>query len=67
MKHMQQDPTKPLMKSAQDEAPLARLALRFTAWAERWYPDAYVFVAMVVVIVSMVKYNASTQDIRGCR
>jgi short-chain fatty acids transporter len=51
---MQQDTAKPLIKSAaQDEAPLARLALRFTAWAERWYPDAYVFVAMVVVIVAL--------------
>ena len=50
---MQQDPAKPLIKSAEDEAPLARLALRFTAWAERWYPDAYVFVAMVVVIVAL--------------
>jgi short-chain fatty acids transporter len=50
---MQQDPSKPLTTSAQDEAPLARLALRFTALAERWYPDAYVFVAMVVVIVAL--------------
>jgi short-chain fatty acids transporter len=51
---MQRDNAKPLIKSAaQDEAPLARLALRFTAWAERWYPDAYVFVAMVVVIVAL--------------
>ncbi len=32
---------------------MERLALRFTAWAERWYPDAYVFVAMVVVIVAL--------------
>jgi short-chain fatty acids transporter len=50
---MQQDSAKPLIKPADDEAPLARLALRFTAWAERWYPDAYVFVAMVVVIVAL--------------
>jgi short-chain fatty acids transporter len=50
-KQMQQDAAKTLTK--QDEAPLARLALRFTAWAERWYPDAYVFVAMVVVIVAL--------------
>ena len=26
------------------EAVLARLGLRFTNWAERWFPDAYVFV-----------------------
>ena len=27
---------------------LARLGLRFTNWAERWFPDAYVFVALAV-------------------
>jgi short-chain fatty acids transporter len=48
---MQQDATKSLAK--QDETPLARLALSFTGWAERWYPDAYVFVALVVVIVAL--------------
>jgi short-chain fatty acids transporter len=37
---------------AKDEGLLVRLALRFTAWAERWYPDAYIFVALVVVIVA---------------
>jgi short-chain fatty acids transporter len=50
---MRQSPAQALTKPAQDEAPLERLALRFTAWAERWYPDAYVFVAMVVVIVAL--------------
>jgi short-chain fatty acids transporter len=51
---MQQESAKTGMRpTTQSEAPLARLALRFTAWAERWYPDAYVFVAMVVVIVAL--------------
>ena len=31
---------------------LARLALRFTDWAEKWFPDAFVFVAIAVVIVA---------------
>ncbi|HYZ61810.1 MAG TPA: TIGR00366 family protein [Acetobacteraceae bacterium] len=31
---------------------MARLALRFTAWAEKWFPDAFVFVALAVVIVA---------------
>ena len=48
---MQQDSAKTLTTS--EAVPLARLALRFTAWAERWYPDAYVFVALVVVIVAL--------------
>ncbi len=35
-----------------EESTLARLALRFTEWAEKWFPDAFVFVAIAVVIVA---------------
>jgi short-chain fatty acids transporter len=35
-----------------DETGLARLGLRFTNWAERWFPDAYVFVALAVAVVA---------------
>jgi short-chain fatty acids transporter len=35
------------------ETVLARLGLRFTNWAERWYPDAYVFVAAAVAVVAV--------------
>jgi short-chain fatty acids transporter len=31
---------------------MARLALRFTRWAETWFPDAYVFAAIAVVVVA---------------
>jgi short-chain fatty acids transporter len=31
---------------------LVRLAVAFTAWAERWFPDAFIFVAIAVVVVS---------------
>ena len=34
------------------ESTLARLALRFTDFAERWFPDAFVFVALAVAIVA---------------
>jgi short-chain fatty acids transporter len=34
------------------EAALARLGLAFTNWAERWFPDAYVFVALAVAVVA---------------
>ncbi|MBF9233695.1 short-chain fatty acid transporter [Microvirga alba] len=37
-----------------EEGSLARVALRFTAWAERWFPDAFVFVAIAVVVVAGV-------------
>ena len=36
----------------QQERWLARLAISFSAWAERWFPDAFVFVALAVVIVA---------------
>lgn len=32
---------------------LSRLGLRFTAWAERWFPDAYVFAAIAAVVVAV--------------
>ena len=32
---------------------LVRTAIGFTAWAERWFPDAFIFVAVAVVIVAM--------------
>ncbi len=35
-----------------EERAMARLALRFTDWAEKWFPDAFVFVAIAVVIVA---------------
>lgn len=41
---------------------LARVALAFTAWAERWIPDAYVFalVATVLVVVAAVASGKAT-------
>ncbi|MCO5399118.1 short-chain fatty acid transporter [Ralstonia soli] len=36
-----------------DTPALERLALRVTAWCEKWYPDAYVFVALTVVAVAI--------------
>src|SRR5499427_10954678 len=32
---------------------LVRIAIAFTAWAERWFPDAFIFVAIGVVVVSL--------------
>src|SRR5579862_437220 len=39
--------------SAKQEGALVRLAIAFTAWAERWFPDAFIFVAIAVVVVSL--------------
>src|SRR4029079_2631621 len=35
------------------EGALVRIAIGFTAWAERWFPDAFIFVAIAVVAVSL--------------
>ena len=43
----------PVPQDAQAAAGLlSRLGLRFTAWAERWFPDAFVFAAIAVVVVA---------------
>ena len=36
----------------QREGVLVRIAIGFTAWAERWFPDAFIFVAIAVVVVA---------------
>ncbi|KQP54908.1 TIGR00366 family protein [Methylobacterium sp. Leaf108] len=46
------DPKRTAAGAATDGA-LAQLGIRFTAWAERWFPDAFVFVAIAVVIVAL--------------
>src|SRR6201995_673867 len=42
-----------------------RTALRLSAWAERWFPDAYVFAALAVIIVALaaLAMRASPQDV----
>lgn len=39
--------------SQQQEAWLSRIAQRSCAWSERWFPDAFAFAIMAVVIVSV--------------
>jgi short-chain fatty acids transporter len=50
---------------AQQDSRLVRIALRLSAWAERWFPDAYVFAALAVVIVSIaaLAMRAGPQDV----
>ncbi len=38
---------------SREEKFLARIALRFAASAERWFPDAFAFAAMAVVLVAL--------------
>ncbi len=37
---------------------IARLALRFTAWAERWLPDAFVFALVATLVVFLAGVGA---------
>ena len=39
--------------TASHEGFLVRVAIGFTAWAERWFPDAFIFVALAVVVVAL--------------
>ena len=45
-------PTVARAAAAQDGV-LVRIAIAFTAWAERWFPDAFIFVAIAVVVVAL--------------
>lgn len=47
------------------ETLLARAALRFTSWAERWYPDTYVFAALtlIIVVVALLALGASPEKV----
>jgi short-chain fatty acids transporter len=36
-----------------EEGVLVRIAIGFTTWAERWFPDAFIFVAIAVVVVAL--------------
>jgi len=49
------------------EGVLARTALRFTNFAEKWFPDAFVFVAVGVAVVSLAALanGAKVNDIAG--
>jgi len=41
------------MRHYKDAPPLERIALRVTKWCEKWYPDAYVFVSLTVLVVAV--------------
>lgn len=43
------------------EGVLARLALRFTNFAEKWFPDAFVFVAIGVIVVTLGAFANGVQ------
>lgn len=40
-------------ESSNEQVGLARLAYAFTAWAEKWFPDAFVFVILAVIAVAL--------------
>jgi len=38
---------------AEQQGVLARMAIAFTEWAEKWFPDAFVFVVLAVLAVAL--------------
>ena len=53
------------VQTREGEGALARAAIGFTEWAERWFPDAFIFVAIAVVIVALgaLANGASPKDV----
>jgi short-chain fatty acids transporter len=47
------DAASPSARGTEKEGGLVRIAIGFTAWAERWFPDAFIFVAIAVVVVAL--------------
>jgi Short chain fatty acids transporter len=48
-----------MAKSVEKEAgagALARMSQVFTAWAEKWFPDAFIFVILGVIIVALANF-----------
>ena len=47
------------------DSALVRFALKLSAWAERWFPDAYVFAVLAVAIVALaaLALRAPPQDV----
>ncbi len=47
-------PMTPQPQSPVTQGFFASFALRSCAWAERWFPDAYVFAALAIVVVAVI-------------
>jgi short-chain fatty acids transporter len=59
---MTRPPTQSTPQRDDQSGLLARIALTFTAWAERWVPDAFIFalIATVVVVVAGIAFTSAT-------
>lgn len=42
---------------------LARLAYAFTAWAEKWFPDSFVFVILAVIVVALANLGTGASPL----
>lgn len=49
--------TEPEALTQEPQGPLARLAARFTSWAERWIPDAFVFALLATGLVVIASFG----------
>jgi short-chain fatty acids transporter len=51
-------------RATEQEGILVRIAIGFTAWAERWFPDAFIFVAIAVVVVALAAWSTGRRRLR---
>lgn len=50
-------------KDSDNQHGLARLAYGFTGWAEKWFPDAFVFVVLAVIVVALANLASGAQPL----
>ena len=52
-------------QAPEHEGAMVRAAIGFTDWAERWFPDAFIFVAIAVVVIALgaLANGASPQSV----
>ncbi|MBC7907895.1 MAG: short-chain fatty acid transporter [Rhodospirillaceae bacterium] len=53
----------PAVTESQSQHGLARLAYAFTGWAEKWFPDAFVFVVLAVIVVAVANLSSGAQPL----
>lgn len=65
-KHLDSPSRQPVGPS-DDENILSRTALRFAAWMEKWFPDAFVFVLLAVLISFTGSLAIGAQSLRSSK
>ena len=57
------DGTPPNQTDDINQGALARMAYAFTQWAEKWFPDAFVFVIFAVIVVAIANFATGASPV----